>query len=238
MPRFLPRLAVLACALALGCGGDTPYYHLDWGGEDTITAAPGDSVSYDVAIQRIADNLGEVRVRPSILPDGVTFGPDFSLPEGETIARSTATITVSRGVTAYGVNALQLVAEDPANNVTARGNISLVILEPPEPNEAFSIAVEPRQVNLFAGQSEQVTVTVTRAEGFTGPLTLKMETPSNTTRLGIEPVTLAAGETTAKVRVTTDRSLSVLPYVTKIVAVDEATGQTAKTGFTFNLNFN
>ncbi|RKH63875.1 hypothetical protein D7X96_26895 [Corallococcus interemptor] len=237
MPRFLPRLAVLACALALGCGGDTPYYHLDWGGEDTVTAAPGDSVPYDVAIQRIADNLGEVRVRPSILPDGVTFGPDFSLPEGETIARSTATITVSRGVTSYGVNALQLVAEDPANNVTARGNISLVILEPPEPNEAFSIAVEPRQVNLFAGQSAQVTVTVTRAEGFTGPLTLKMDTPSSTTRLGIEPVTLAPGETTAQVRVTTDRSLSVLPYVVKLVAVDEL-NRIAKTGFTFNLNFN
>ncbi|RKH59505.1 COG1470 family protein [Corallococcus aberystwythensis] len=235
MPRSLPRLAVLACALALGCGGNTPYYHLDWGGQDTVTAAPGDAVPYDIAIQRIADNLGEVRVSAAIAPEGVTFGPAFSLPEGETIASTTATITVAPGVTSYGVNALQLVAEDPANNVTARGNISLVILQPPEPNASFSLAVEPRQVNLAPGQSGQVTVTVTRAEGFTGPLTLTLETPSNTTRLGIDPVTLAAGETTAQVRVTTDRSLTVLPYVVKFVATSED-GRTARTGFTFNMN--
>ncbi|RKG61311.1 hypothetical protein D7V80_35120 [Corallococcus sp. CA054B] len=236
MPRSLPRLAVLACALALGCGGNTPYYRLDWGGEDTVTAAPGDSVPYDISLQRIADNLGEVRVRPAVVPEGVTFGPDFTLPEGETTASTTATITVAPGVTSYGVNALQLIAEDPANNVTARGNISLIILQPPEPNEAFSIAVEPRQVNVTPGQSAQVTVTVTRAEGFTGPLTIELETSTPSNRLDSDPVTLAPGETTAQVRVTTDRSLSVLPYVVKFVARSED-GGTAKTGFTFNLNF-
>ncbi|MFB1483247.1 hypothetical protein [Corallococcus sp. RDP092CA] len=235
MPRSFPRLAVLISALALGCGGNTPYYHLDWGGQDTVTAAPGDSVPYDIALQRIADNLGEVRVRAAVAPQGVTFGPDFSLPEGETIVSTTATITVDPGVTSYGVNALQLVAEDPANNVTAQGNISLVILEPPEPYKDFSIAVEPRQVNVTPGQSAQVTVTVTRVEGFTGALTLSMETPSDTKRLGVDAITLAPGETTAQVRVTTDRSLDTLPYVVKLVATDEQ-GRTAKTGFTFNLN--
>ncbi|NRD55894.1 COG1470 family protein [Corallococcus exiguus] len=234
MPRSLPRLAVLACALALGCGGNTPYYHLDWGGADTVTAAPGDSVPYDIAIQRIADNLGEVRVSAAISPEGVTFGPAFSLPEGETLVSTTATISVSNSVTSYGVNALQLIAEDPANNVTARGNISLVILAPPEPQPDFALAVEPRQVNVTPGQSAQVTVTVTRAEGFTGALTLTLETPG-TTRLGADPVTLAPGETTAQVRVTTDRSLSALPYVVKFVATDESR-RAAKTGFTFNLN--
>ncbi|NOK11370.1 hypothetical protein [Corallococcus exercitus] len=235
MSRPLPRLATLACALALGCGSGGPYYRLDWGGADTITAAPGDSVPYDIAVQRIADNLGEVRVSAASAPAGVTFGPAFSLPEGETIVKTTATLTVAPTVTAYGVGALQLIAEDPANNVTASSGIAVVILQPPEPNEAFALAVEPRQVNLTPGQSATVTVTVTRAEGFTGPLTLTLETPSNTTRLGIDPVTLAAGETTAQVRVTTDRSLSVLPYVVKFVATDEQ-GRTAKTGFTFNLN--
>ncbi|WP_223642702.1 hypothetical protein [Corallococcus sp. EGB] len=233
MPRSLPRLAVLVSALALGCGGNVPYYHLEWGGEDTATAAPGDSVPYDIAIQRIADNLGEVRVSVATAPRGVTFGPDFSLPKGETIVSTTATITVAPNVTSYGVNALQLIAEDPANNVTTRGNLSLVILEPPEPNASFAIAVEPRQVNVTPGQSGQTTVTVTRAEGFTGALTISLESP--TKRLAVDPITLAPGETTAQVRVTTDRSLSTLPYPVKFVATDE-TGRTAKTGFTFNLN--
>ncbi|NOK37787.1 hypothetical protein HMI49_31770 [Corallococcus exercitus] len=235
MSRPLPRLAILACALALGCGGNGPYYHLDWGGADTITAAPGDSVPYDIAIQRIADNLGEVRVSAASTPAGVTFGPEFSLPEGETIVNATATLTVAPTVTAYGVSALQLIAEDPANNVTASSGIAVVILQPPEPNEAFSIAVEPRQVNLTPGQSAQVTVTVTRAEGFTGPLAITLETPSSTTRLAVDPITLAPGETTAQVRVSADRSLSALPYAVKFVATAEDK-RAAKTGFTFNLN--
>lgn len=235
MPRSLPRLAVLVSALALGCGGNTPYYQLRWGGQDTVTTAPGDTVSYDIALQRVADNLGEVRVRTAVAPPGVTFGPDFSLPEGETLVRTTATITVDSRVTTYGVNGLQLVAEDPANNVTTQGNISLVILEPPEPNEAFSISVEPRQVNVTPGASGRTTVTVTRAEGFTGAVTISMETPSGTKRLGVDPITLAPGETTAQARVTTNRDLDLLPYVVKFVATDE-TGRIARTGFTFNLN--
>ncbi|NOK22708.1 COG1470 family protein [Corallococcus carmarthensis] len=233
MPRSFPRLAILACALALGCDSGGPYYRLDWGGVDTVTVAPGDSVPYDIALQRIADNLGEVRVRAVVAPEGVTFGPDFSLPEGETLVSTTATITVSPNVTTYGVNALQLVAEDPANNVTATSGISLIILEPPQPQPDFAIAVAPRQVDVTPGQSGQVTVTVTRVEGFTGPLTITLETPSK--RLAADPVTLPAGETTVQVRVTTDRSLTVLPYAVKFVATSED-GRSAKTGFTFNLN--
>ncbi|WP_375756786.1 hypothetical protein [Corallococcus exercitus] len=233
MPRPLRRLAFLACALALGCDGNGPYYRLDWGGADTITAAPGDSVPYDIAVQRIADNLGEVRIRTASAPAGVTFGPDFSLPEGETIVNATSTLTVAPSVTTYGVNALQLVAEDPANNVTATSGISLVILQPPEPQPDFSIAVEPRQVNITPGQSVLTTVTVTRAEGFTGPLTITLEAPSP--RLTAQTVTLAPGETTAQVRVAADRSLSALPYVVKFVATAEDQ-RAAKTGFTFNLN--
>ncbi|MBN8228943.1 hypothetical protein JYK02_15645 [Corallococcus macrosporus] len=235
MSRPLRRLAFLACALALGCGGNGPYYRLDWGGADTITAAPGESVPYDIAIQRIADNLGEVRVRAASAPAGVTFGPEFSLPEGETVVNTTATLTVAPTVTTYGVNALQLVAEDPANNVTATSGIAVVILQPPEPQPDFSISVEPRQVNITPGQSVLTTVTVTRAEGFTGPLTITLETPSNTSRLTAETVTLAPDETTAKVRVGADRSLSALPYVVKFVATAEDQ-RAAKTGFTFNLN--
>ncbi|TSC33761.1 hypothetical protein [Corallococcus sp. Z5C101001] len=233
MSRPLPRLAILACALALGCGSGGPYYRLDWAGLDTVTVAPGDSVPYEIAVQRIADNLGEVKIRTAAAPQGVTFGPDFSIPEGETLVRTTATLTVSPSTRDYGVRALQLIAEDPANNVTATGGISVALLEPPEPQPDFSIAVEPRQVNLIPGQRGVTTVTVTRAEGFTGPLVITLETPSK--RLTADALTLEEGQTTAQIRVLPDRSLTGLPYIVKFVAT-APDGRVAKTGFTFNVN--
>jgi hypothetical protein len=233
MSRRLPRLALLACALALGCGGNGPYYRLDWGGADCVTVTPGDSVQYPIIVQRIADNLGEVKVSQADAPEGVTFGPPFVLPEGQTRVDTTATITVSPNVTTYGVTGIVLAAEDPANSVTANSNIALAILQPPEPATDFTLAVTPRQVDVIPGQRAQVTVTVTRAEGFTGPLVVTLETPSN--RLAADPLTLAEGQTSAQIHVQPDRSLSTLPYVVKFVAT-APDGRVAKTGFTFNVN--
>jgi methionine-rich copper-binding protein CopC len=233
MSRPLPRFAILACALALGCGGGGPYYRLDWAGADTVTMTPGETLEYPIIVQRLADNLGEVRVSQAGGPQGVTFGPPFSLPEGQTRVDTTATITVDRTVTAYGVNGIVLAAEDPANNVTANSNIAVAILQPPEPASDFAIAVEPRQVNLIPGRRAPVTVTVTRAEGFTGPLVISLESPSQ--RLAAEPLTLAEGQTSAQTHVTPDRSLNALPYIVKFVAT-APDGRVAKTGFTFNVN--
>ncbi|RKH12300.1 hypothetical protein D7V97_08820 [Corallococcus sp. CA053C] len=232
MSRPLSCLAILACALALGCGSGTPYYRLDWGGADTVTVAPGDTVPYDIAVQRVADNLGEVRIRVTGAPAGVTVGPDFSLPEGETIANSTLSIEVAPGSTAFGVGGISFIAEDPANNVTASSGVAIAILEPPVATQDFSLAVEPRQVDLIPGARGKTTVTVTRTAGFTGRLVITMVSP--TLRLSADPLTLEADQTSAELAVNTDRSLSLIPVITRFVATDEA-GRTASTGFTFNL---
>ncbi|RKH52003.1 hypothetical protein [Corallococcus llansteffanensis] len=234
MSRPLSRLAILACALALGCGSGTPYYRLDWGGEDTVTVTPGDTVPYNIAVQRIADNPGAVRVRVAGAPAGVTVGPEFSLPEGETIVNATLSIEVSPGTTAFGVGGIAFIAEDPANAVTASSGVAIAILEPPVTQPDFSVAVEPRQVNLIPGARGRTTVTVTRAAGFTGRLVITMVTPNNTSRLSADPLTLEADQTSAELAVNTDRSLSLIPVITRFVATAED-GRTATTGFTFNL---
>lgn len=232
MSRPLPRLAILACALALGCGSGTPYYRLDWGGADTVTVTPGDTVPYDIAVQRVADNLGEVRIRVAGAPAGVTVGPEFSLPEGETIVNTTLSIAVAPSSTAYGVGGISFVAEDPANNVTAGSGVAIAILEPPVTQPDFSIAVAPRQVDLIPGARGRTTVTVTRAAGFTGRLVITLVSP--TLRLTADPLTLEADQTSAELAVNTDRSLSLIPVITRFVATAED-GRTATTGFTFNL---
>ncbi|MCY1044080.1 hypothetical protein OV208_22375 [Corallococcus sp. bb12-1] len=234
MQRPLSRLTLLVCALVLdmGCGSGAPYYRLDWAGADTVTVTPGDSVPYDIAVQRIADNLTEMPIRVTGTPEGVTLGPDFVLPAGETIVNATLTLAVSATVTTYGVGGIQLVADDPANNVTASSGIAVVILPPPVTQPDFSVAVTPRQVDLIPGARAQTTVTVTRAEGFTGPLVITLESP--TQRLTADALTLAEGQTSAQLYVTADRSLSLVPVVTRFVAT-AGDGRTASTGFTFNL---
>ncbi|MCY1031158.1 hypothetical protein OV207_06790 [Corallococcus sp. BB11-1] len=232
MPQPLSRLAILACALLLGCGSGAPYYRLDWAGADTVTVAPGDSIPYPITVQRIADNPGEVRVRVTGAPEGVTVGPDFVLPEGQTLIESTLTIDVAANTTAFGVGGVRFVAEDPANDVTASSGVAIAILEPPEPQPDFSIAVTPRQVDPLPGARAQTVVTVTRAEGFTGPLVITLESP--TKRLSAEALTLAEGQTSAPIFVSTDRSLGYVPIITRFVAT-APDGRTASTGFTFNL---
>ena len=230
--RPLSRLALLAWALALGCGGDTPYYRLDWGGADTVTVTPGDTVPYEIAVQRIADNLGEVRIRVAGAPAGVSVGPEFTLPEGQTRVDSTLTIEVAPSTTAFGVGGISFVAEDPANSVTAGSGVAIAILEPPVTQPDFSIAVAPRQVDLIPGARGKTAVTVTRAAGFTGRLVITLVSP--TLRLNADPLTLEPEQTTAELTVNTDRSLSLIPVITRLVATAED-GRTATTGFTFNL---
>ncbi|RKH30982.1 hypothetical protein D7Y13_18905 [Corallococcus praedator] len=232
MPRPLSRLALLACALTLGCGSGTPYYRLDWGGADTVTVTPGDSVPYDLAVQRIADNLGELRISVAGTPVGVTMGPDFVLPAGETIVNTTLTISVAATTTTYGLGGIDLLAEDPANDVTASGGIAVAILPPPVNQPDFTVTVTPRQVDLIPGARSETTVTVTRAEGFTGELVITLESP--TQRLTADALTLAEGQTSAEISVSADRSLTLVPVITRFVAT-APDGRTASTGFTFNL---
>ncbi|RYZ37232.1 MAG: hypothetical protein EOO71_28800 [Myxococcaceae bacterium] len=232
MPRSLSRIALLACALTLGCDSGAPYYRLDWGGADTVTVTPGDSVPYDIAIQRIADNLEELRVSVTGAPEGVSLGPDFVLPAGETVVNTTLTLAVAPTVTTYGIGGIQLLAEDPANDVSATGGIALAILPPPVAQPDFSVAVTPRQVDLIPGARAETVITVARTAGFAGPLVITLESP--TQRLTADALTLAEGQTSAQISVSADRSLSQVPVIARFVAT-APDGRTASTGFTFNL---
>ena len=89
----------------------------------------------------------------------------------------------------------------------------------------FSLAVEPRQVDLIPGARGKTTVTVTRTAGFTGRLVITLVSP--TQRLSADPLTLEADQTSAELAVNTDRSLSYIPVITRFVATDES-GRTAE----------
>jgi hypothetical protein len=130
------------------------------------------------------------------------------------------------------VTTLVLVAPDPSNDFTSGARFYLSLLAPPAPQPDFSIVVDPRQVSLFAGQTRQVSLTVSRALDFTGPLTITVDSPNR----GIQPkpLTIAADQTTGTLSFTVDSATAKVPVATRIVATAED-GRQATTGFTFNI---
>lgn len=236
MPRAVRFLTVLACALvaASGCG-ERPFYSLEWSITDTLTLAPGESTPLPFTATRTATNQGESRITFEDPPPGVTLTPsEFTMPEGQDTVTATPTLAVASDTTAQlqTVHQLLLVADDPSNEITSGVRFRLALVAPPAPQPDFSVSVEPRQVNLSAGQRQQVTVTVARSGDFTGPLTITLQ--ALLTSLHADPLTLTAGQTTGTLYVTVDASAPVATPVTARFVATSADSRKATTGFTFN----
>ncbi|MCY1016451.1 hypothetical protein [Pyxidicoccus sp. MSG2] len=225
-------LLILGSALAASCGGDTPYYSVQVDAPDTVSITPGENTPVELTLTRIADNRGNIRLSLAQAPEGITLLPEVLLPAEEESITATPTLAVASNTTTTGLVQTLLLAEDPTNEFAAGATFFIVVLPKPAPQPDFSIAVEPRQVNLYAGQSTQVPVTVTRAEGFTGKLTLTFE--AATSRVRVDPLTIEAGETTRQLYLYTDRSTTRLPLAATLVATSED-GRKATTGLTLNI---
>ncbi|MFP2904873.1 hypothetical protein ACLESD_07425 [Pyxidicoccus sp. 3LFB2] len=235
MPVLRRSLFLLGCVLATSCASDVPYYAVQVDVLDTVSLAPGDSAPLEITLSRVSETQGDVRLTLRNAPEGVTLSPDVVLPAGQESITATPTLTVAANTPEEpGLYRTQLLAEDPANERASGAVFFIVLLPTPASQPDFSIAVEPRQVNLLVGQSQQTTVTVTRAEGFTGPLTLTLESP--TSRVRAEPTPVAPGAPTAVFTIFVDRAATRLPVATTIVATTED-GRRATTGLTVNVRY-
>jgi len=236
MPHVPRCLSLIACALVALAGCDNgPSYSIEWTVTDTVTMVPGESVALPFTVERVAENHGAVSIALENAPAGVTLTPaELSIPEGQDTLTASPTLAVAADTSAalQNVSDIVLVSRDPSNNFTAGARIYFSLLAPPQPQPDFSVTVEPRQLDLNVGQQRPVTVTVTRAAGFTGPLTLSLLSPN--ARMRVEPVTLGPDQTTATVTVLTDGRMAQVPLAARFVATSED-GRTATTGFTANL---
>ncbi|GHG69025.1 hypothetical protein [Comamonas sp. JC664] len=225
-------LALLGCALALSCGSDGPFFRMSFGLPDTLTAIPGESLPVEITVQRTGDDQSQYRIGLSNAPEGVSLSPEIILPEGEATVTATPTYTVAPETEARGLFRSLVLATNAAETFATSANLFLVILSPPAPQPDFSITVEPRQLNLFAGQNAKVRITVTRAEGFTGPVTVSLDSP--TRRISMPEVTIPADQTFVEPYVDTDRGITRVPVAAGIVATSED-GRQATTGFSINV---
>lgn len=162
-------LFLVGSALALSCGSDGPFFRIAFDLPDTLTAIPGESLPVDITVRREGDDQSAFRINLQNAPEGVTLTPEIVLPEGEPSVTATATYSVAQDTQARGMMRAQLMATNATETFAASANIFLVILPPPVAQPDFSVTIEPRQLDLFAGQNEKVRITVTRAEASPAP---------------------------------------------------------------------
>ncbi len=225
-------LLLLGSALAASCAGDTPYYSVQVEAPDTVSLTPGENTPVEMTLTRIADKRGNIRLTLARAPEGITLLPEVLLPAEEDSITATPTLAVASNTTTTGLVQSLLLAEDPTNAFASGATFFIVVLPKPAPQPDFSIAVEPRQVNIYAGQSIQVPVTVTRTEGFTGKVSLTLE--AATSRIKVDPATIEADQTTRQLYLYTDRSTTRLPVAATLTATSED-GRKATTGLTINV---
>ncbi|QDE81273.1 hypothetical protein BHS07_06665 [Myxococcus xanthus] len=229
---LIGSLFLVGSALALSCGSDGPFFRIAFDLPDTLTAIPGESLPVDITVRREGDDQSAFRINLQNAPEGVTLAPEIALPEGEPSVTATATYSVAQDTQARGMMRALLMATNAAETFAASANIFLVILPPPVAQPDFSVTIEPRQLDLFAGQNEKVRITVTRAEGFTGPVTIALESP--TRRISMPTVTIPADQTFVEPYIDTDRGMTRVPVAASIIATSED-GRQASTGTTINV---
>ena len=234
MSRFRRSLVLLGCVLAAAaCTTDTPFYSLQVDAPDTVSLLPGESRPVEITLTRVSEEQsGEIRLGLQNAPEGVTLQPEIVLPAGEESVTATPTLSVPAALIEPGPRLTLLYAEDPAKDFAAGASFYIVILPQPVAQPDFSISVEPRQVDIFAGQSTQVQVTVTRAAGFTGDVAITLQSPTG--RITAQPLTITADNPSRVFFINTDRSTTRIPAVTTVIATS-ADNRTATTGLTINL---
>lgn len=234
MSTFRRSLVLLGCALAAtACTTDTPFYRIQVEAPDTVSVVAGESRPVEITLSRVSeDQSGEIRLSLQNAPEGVTLLPEIVLPAGEESVTATSTLTVPANTTETGTRQTLLYAEDPVKDFAAGASFFIVILPPPANQPDFSISVEPRQVDIFAGQNTQVQVKVTRAEGFTGDVAITLQSPTN--RITAQPLTITADNPSRLLFLNTDRAATRIPVATTLIATS-ADNRTATTGLTVNL---
>ncbi|MFP2959114.1 hypothetical protein ACLEPN_15030 [Myxococcus sp. 1LA] len=229
---LLGSLFLACCALALSCGSDGPFFRLTFSLPDTLTAVPGESFPVEFTVRREGDDQSAFRINLGSAPEGVTLTPEIVLPENEESVTATATYAVAQDTEFRGMTRVLLTAVNATETFATSANLFLVILPPPVAQPDFSVTIEPRQVDLFAGQNERVRITVTRAEGFTGPVTVSLESP--TRRINMTEVTIPADQTFVEPYINTDRGMTRVPVAASIIATSED-GRQATTGVSVNV---
>jgi len=130
------------------------------------TVVQGQSVTYTVSINRTGGFAGSVSLSVSGLPASATgsFSPNPATGGSSTLTVSTSTSTPA------GNSALTVTGVSGSLTRTASGTLVVTAPAPPD----FTLSASPASQTVVAGASTTYTVTIARAGGFSGAVTLSM----------------------------------------------------------------
>jgi hypothetical protein len=232
MPVLRRSLFLLGFLLVASCNSNSPYYRLQFTMPWAVSLEPGQSTQFEVTLNRVGDQPGELRVNMESAPEGITMTPEIIVPEGEGITTQMVTVNVAQDIAVTGAQRTLLLANDSGKDLVSGAELYVVVLPATTSQPEFSIALAQRQLTLFVGQSELTPVQITRAEGFTGPLTLSLESDSR--RITAQPVVVPGDQASANILITTTTSVARIPVAVTVVATAED-GRTARTSLTLDM---
>ncbi|WP_338869831.1 hypothetical protein [Myxococcus stipitatus] len=232
MPLLRRSLFLLGCLLATSCNSDSPYYRVRFTLPDTVSLSPGESEQFDLTVDRIGDQPGELRVDMVTAPEGITLSPQVVLPEGSQTITVPVTVAVASNIQVSGAQQTLLLAKDSVKDIASGATLYVVVLPAPVAAEGFSISTEDRTLDFFPGQNQLAGIQVTRTNGFTGAVTLTIESP--TKRVLAKPMVVQGEQTSARFLIETTESSPRLPVPITVIATSED-GRQAKMGLTVNV---
>ncbi|WP_342379179.1 hypothetical protein NVS55_07090 [Myxococcus stipitatus] len=232
MPVLRRSLFLLGCLLAISCNSDSPYYRVRFTMPDTVSLSPGESTQFDMTLDRVGDQPGELRVDLVTAPPGITLSPQVVLPEGSETITVPVTVSVAQDTQASGTQRTTLQAKDTGKDLISTATLYVVVLPPPTPADGFAISTEDRTLDFFPGQNQLATIQVARTNGFTGALTLTIESSSR--RIMAKPLVVAAEQTSARFLIETSDSATRVPQPITVIATSED-GRQARLGLTVNV---
>ena len=233
--RFVSRLSVMALSLAaLGACSD------DDGGTapptqtisvatstSTVSAARGASATVPITVTRGGGYTGTVALSATGLPSGVTAS--FS-PASLAGSATTSTLTLNVDNTAAGGTSTITINASGTGVTSQTTSVTLTI-----PSPAITLATGSSTGTIVQGATTSIPVTITRTNGFTGPITLTVD--SLPTGVTAAPLTIAAGATTGTLVLTATAGATPTTAPRSIIVRASGTGvtsQTATIGLTVN----
>jgi hypothetical protein len=172
---------------------------------ETLVAAQGRQLNVDLGVTRRAGFTEAVAVTASDLPPNmpaptVTIAKDAKtavlplfVPRNVPVGVYTI---VARGTGAYPFNKDPKAKEKPNVNLTEPSNPITLFVHP----APVSLAVDNKGGNVKQGASLEVGVTITRQNGFAGPVALTLTAPANL-RLSALPAVVAENQSQAKLMI-------------------------------------
>jgi len=202
MRRLLTLVAVplflAACTSTKDSGGPTTPQSIALSlSASSASVAPGGTATATATLSRVGGYSGAVTLSATNLPTGVT--PSFNPAQ---LTGATASSAVSFIVASNATPGTFSITISAAGSGVTSATSAYALTITAAPTPTIALALGSSTVSTAQGGTATVPVTITRGGGYTGDVTLSLDTPPTGVTATFAPATLTAGLTTSTMTLT------------------------------------